>query len=306
MELRVIDYFLAVAEAGSVSAAAQSRFVSQPAMSRQLAALELELNVKLFQRTAAGMVLTAAGERFRSIAQDIAWRAASGSELMKSLHSGRLDLVVACPPTVMRFIVAPFLAERRAPMRDISEVAPEQIYRELALRRADVGIGTTRPPQRYAASKLFVAPLSVQFAPGFDGFGQGRMVDVAELQGHPLILARTGSAIRHVVDDAVAEGDISLDIAMEVSSSNVAQALAAAGRGLAIAVEPPTFGLEMRVLQRGGVPLSIVDWAAWDPEHYAAPEIEDLTQQMAAWSRERIIYPPSSGLPNNLDNGQFR
>ncbi|MCW3767356.1 substrate-binding domain-containing protein [Paenarthrobacter sp. PAE-2] len=219
---------------------------------------------------------------------------------MKSLDSGRPDLVVACPPTVMRFIVAPFLAERDAPIRDITEVGPEQVYREVELRRADLGIGTTRPPQQYAMKKLFVAPVSVQFAPGFDRFGPGRMVDVAQLQGHPLILARAGSAIRHVMDDVVATGDISLNIAREVSSSNVAQALAAAGRGFAIAVEPPTFKLEMRVLHHGGVPLSIIDWAAWDPDHYAAPEIERSTEDMASWARERIVYPTSCGLPEGF------
>lgn len=300
MELRVIDYFLAVAESGSVSAAAQNRFVSQPAVSRQLAALEHELGVKLFQRTAAGMTLTAAGERFLPIAQDIAWRTATGSAVMKSLDSGQMDLVVACPPTVMRFIVGPFLAEEGARIRDIREVGPEQVYRELAARRADLAIGTARPPQGYASRKLFVAPVSVQFASGarngkIGTVPPGGAMELSELEGLPLILAATGSAIRHVVDDAVAEGDITLDISLEVSSSNVAQALAAAGRGFAVAVEPPTYGLEMRVLQHQGVPLSIVDWAAWDAEHYAAPEIAALAEQMAAWAQKRVTYPGSAG-----------
>lgn len=291
MELRVIDYFLAVAESGSVSAAAQSRFVSQPAVSRQLAALEQELGVRLFQRTASGMVLTAAGERFRVIAQDIAWRAATGSAVMKSLDSGQMDLVVACPPTVMRFIVGPFLAEQGPRIRDVREVGPDQVYRELAARRADLAIGTVRPPRGYSSRKLFVAPVSVQYAPGKLGPLPDRAIELSALEGVPLILAATGSAIRHVVDDAVAEGEVTLDIALEVSSSNVAQALAAAGRGAAIAVEPPTYGLEMRRLQHQGVPLSIVDWAAWDPEHYGAPEIAALADQMAAWAAERIVYP---------------
>jgi DNA-binding transcriptional LysR family regulator len=293
VELRVLEYFLAVAESGSVSAAAHRCFVTQPAVSRQLAGLERELGVRLFQRTTSGMRLTAAGERFRPIAQDIAWRAATGAGVMKSLDSGRLDLVVACPPTVMRFIVAPFLAERGAPIRDIREHGPDRVYRELELRRADLAIGTARPPQGYSVNKVFVAPLSVQFAPGHGSLGP--LVDVADLQGLPLILAAAGSAIRHVIDDAAAEGDLALDVSLEVSSSNVAQALAAAGRGFAIAAEPPQFGLESGTLHRRGTPLSIVDWAAWDPDHYAAPEIEALVRDLAEWARLRLVYGRTAG-----------
>ncbi|WP_136611082.1 LysR family transcriptional regulator [Sinomonas albida] len=288
MELRVLEYFLAVAESGTVSAAAQACFVTQPAISRQLAGLEQELGVRLFQRRTSGMRLTAAGERFRPIAQDVVWRASTGTGVMKSLQSGRLDLVLACPPTVMRYIVAPFLAETGAPLRDVSEHAPDRVYRELELRRADLAIGTARPPQQYAAQKVFTAPLSVQSAPGYSSLPQ--MVDLADLQGHPLLLAATGSAIRHVIDDAAAEAGLALDVSAEVSSSNVAQALAAAGRGLAVAAEPPQFGLEMRALTHRGRPLSIIDWAAWDPDHYAAPEIEALAHHLSDWARLNLRY----------------
>lgn len=62
MELRHIRYFVAVAEAGSVSGAARSRLhTSQPSLSRQLVELEEELDVRLFDRRSRGIVLTDAG-----------------------------------------------------------------------------------------------------------------------------------------------------------------------------------------------------------------------------------------------------
>ena len=71
MSLRQLEYFVAVAEEGHVGRAARRCFVSQPPMSRQLRALEDELSVKLFERSAKGMQLSRAGERMLEQARRI-------------------------------------------------------------------------------------------------------------------------------------------------------------------------------------------------------------------------------------------
>jgi len=63
MELYQLRSFVAVAEAGHLTRAAEKLHVSQPAVSAQIKALEDELDLALFERTSSGMVLTAAGER---------------------------------------------------------------------------------------------------------------------------------------------------------------------------------------------------------------------------------------------------
>jgi DNA-binding transcriptional LysR family regulator len=64
MSLRQYEYALAVAEAGSVTAAAELLHVAQPSISQQIRGLERELGVKLFDRTPTGLVPTAVGRAF--------------------------------------------------------------------------------------------------------------------------------------------------------------------------------------------------------------------------------------------------
>ena len=62
MNFKQLEYFSAVAEAGSISGASRTLHVAQPPISRQLALLEDELGVTLFRRTNKGVELTAAGQ----------------------------------------------------------------------------------------------------------------------------------------------------------------------------------------------------------------------------------------------------
>lgn len=71
VSLSQIEYFVAVAEEGHMGRAAQRVHVSQPPLSRQIRALEEELGTPLFERTARGMRLLPAGERFLGPARDI-------------------------------------------------------------------------------------------------------------------------------------------------------------------------------------------------------------------------------------------
>ena len=71
MDLRVLEYFLTVADEENISHAAELLHVSQPTISRQLMELEEELDRKLFVRTNKKVILTEEGVLFRETAEDI-------------------------------------------------------------------------------------------------------------------------------------------------------------------------------------------------------------------------------------------
>lgn len=70
VDLRLIRYFLAVAEQGNFTAAARRLYVSQPALSSQIRRLEGHLGVRLFERSASGATLTAEGRAFEPYARE--------------------------------------------------------------------------------------------------------------------------------------------------------------------------------------------------------------------------------------------
>ena len=71
MELRVLNYFLAIAREENFTRAAEQLHVTQPTLSRQIADLEAELGVKLFTRSSHNIVLTEDGMLLRRRAQEI-------------------------------------------------------------------------------------------------------------------------------------------------------------------------------------------------------------------------------------------
>ena len=112
MNLRTLRYFIAIADAGSFTAAAQAVSIAQPALTRQIRDLEEEMGARLLQRTPHGVRLTQVGVTFYESAQRILSEA---SRLRQRLTQTRIDsqatVILGTPPTLAR-VLMPGLFER--------------------------------------------------------------------------------------------------------------------------------------------------------------------------------------------------
>lgn len=288
MELRTLGYFVAVAETGSVSAAAEVVHVTQPAISRQLRQLEVELGVDLFVRAAGRLRLSAAGREFLPHAQDVLRRAEAARSAARSYAAGRLERVtIAAPTTTLTDVIAPFLAtlDGEDPMPTVLESDPHEAY--AALRGgADLAIVTEAPHLPLASAAIAVLPVWA-YVPEGHGLGSARTVALDELVGETLLVLTSDFRPRQILDRALDRSGLSAAAVVECSNPQVAQALAAAGRGVAVVTDDPRFGLHgLEIVGRDG-PLRIELFAAWEREHHAATTLQTLAARLRTFCVER-------------------
>ena len=115
MDIRVLRYFLMVAQEESFSRAAERLFLSQPTLSRQIHELETELGVTLLKRTNRNVILTSDGQRLRKRAQEIV-ELADKTRQEFAVPTGEVagDIYIGGGEThVMRYIAQTAVALRR-------------------------------------------------------------------------------------------------------------------------------------------------------------------------------------------------
>jgi LysR family transcriptional regulator, nitrogen assimilation regulatory protein len=115
ISLRQLHYLVAVADAGSFSAAALQAHVAQPALSRQIAMLEAHVGLRLLHRSHKGVALTEAGVRLYNLARSTLERLGSlGNELRASEKQPAGVVNIALPPSVASMLVPQVVRELEA------------------------------------------------------------------------------------------------------------------------------------------------------------------------------------------------
>jgi DNA-binding transcriptional LysR family regulator len=287
----MLSYFLAVAEAGSVSRAATALRIAQPSLSRQLRGLEAELRVDLFRRVPTGVRLTAAGSRLLPMAQDLVSRADAAEAQMRAIADGaRVRLRVVAPATTVADVIAPFLASSgpEAPLITAREELPAAVFASLERGDADLAISSGPPPADFACRPIFRFAVWA-YVPEGHRWARRRAgrIHVSELAEEPLIVLGPDHGTRRLLDMAMVEAGLSYRKEFETNVPEIAQALAASNHGVAVVSDDPRYGLRPLMIVGSGGPLRISLVAAWDATHYAAETIEPWVDQLAAYCLER-------------------
>ncbi len=160
--------FLATADEGSYSAAARTLGVAQPTVGRQVAALEAELGVTLFERDGRGLGLTASGlelvEHVRAMSE-AAFRVSRIAAGQAVSLAGRICITAS--DVVATYLLPPVVAKLRALHPGIEiEIVASNTPQDLRIREADIAIRSFRPTEteliarkvRDSAAYLYAAP----------------------------------------------------------------------------------------------------------------------------------------------------
>lgn len=292
MELRHLRYFVATAEDGTVSGAATRLHVTQPGLSRQLRQLERELAVDLFDRTGGRLALSRTGRALLPLVRDLLERA-DALRVAATFHAhGRLDRITMGAPTVtLTDVVAPFIVtlEPDDPVAAVVEADARDPVDALH-RGADLTIGTVRPQAPYRSSVLAVLPVWA-YVPAEHDWVERESVSLDEVLAEHVIVLPLSVTSRQALETAVAAAGASYASRLEAANGTVAQALAAAGRGVAVVSDDPRFGLVPVAVDVEDRRLSVRLIAVWDARHPAAATIETFAVRLGEFVRQRYGMP---------------
>lgn len=225
-----MEYFVHVAELGSFTRASAFLKVVQPALSRRVRNLEVELRQTLFERNGRGVTLTEAGTRLlahsRGILQQVE-RARQDLEDHRGAASGRL--AIGLPPSVSRTLTGPLVAafRERFPKATLTVVEGLSTYvlEWLAIGRIDCAVVYNVAPS--AAIDLvpvmdeplyLVSARAAARKPGRSKRLIGPAISLHDLATQELVMPSRPHSIRMVVETALAAQGLRARVGMEVES----------------------------------------------------------------------------------------
>jgi DNA-binding transcriptional LysR family regulator len=261
--LNQLSSFLAVAREGSVSAAAEKLYVTQPSISAAVSALSRELGVDLTERVGRGVGLTPAGEAFRPYAADVLGLIDQGRKAAREAADVSMrSLRIVAVATAAEFVVPSLLRSFTALHPEINltlEVANRaELFDRVLEHEVDVAIAG-RPPEdeRIAGHSFLDNEIALIGAPG-DPLAGARAVRPEELGRRVWLMRESGSGTRLLVAEFLSDHDLRPQT-LTLGSNGAIKAAVRLGLGLSlqsrVAVEHElSDGTLAEIHVRGGLP----------------------------------------------------
>lgn len=243
MDLASLEAFLAIAEGGSFSAAASRLHLTQPAVSKRIAALEAQLGRRLFDRLGREVALTEAGQALLPRARRILGELEDSRRALDNLDAevgGRLSLATShhvglhrLPPLLRRF----GQSHPQAAL-DIRFLDSEQAWAAVLQGQVELAVTTLGPAEApLRAVPVWDDPLEFVVAPDHP-LAARRRVDLADLAAHPAVLPDANTFTHRIVADCFATAGLAPSLRMTTNHMETLKMLA--GVGMAWSVLPHT------------------------------------------------------------------
>ncbi len=282
MNLNGLKGFTEIVYQGSLAAAARTLNISEPALSRQIAALEHEIGLQLFSRDKRQLIVTEEGAAFLAEAQSILDSVAQIPEVVKGIKANyqrRIRLVTM--PRLTDAVTAPALAEfRRADPHTlvIVDVQPRRfLERWIAVKNYDIGVGSLPAHHMAVETERILTLNAVAVLPPDHRMAGADQLAIGDLAGDPLIAITTGTLIRRQMEQVFERAKVPLDPTLEVSQVQLACSLVAAGAGYTVTDPLVASIFGDRVATVPVTPASPMDFGfLWPKERSVTPSVDLL------------------------------
>lgn len=278
MQLRDLEWLVALSEHGHVTEAAAVLGVSQPTLSRALARIEAELETRLFERVPTGVVLTPHGELVVAAAHDITGR----HDQLRADLAGRLDpdsgtvrlaFLDSMSTSLVPRLLREFHAEAPAVRVLLTQEPHHEMARDLDSGAVELAITSWLPEGPFGWIPLQEERLVLVVPPHHRWEGR-RRIALDDLADEELVTTPQGFGYRALVDDLLATAGVSPAVSFESADLATIEGLVSAGLG--VAVLPEQFAGHTGTI---GIPLTTS----------AARRTIGLT-----WRTDRELAPPAA------------
>ncbi len=262
MELHQLEAFEGVAAHRSFTRAAEALCLTQPAVTRQIAALEAELKTRLFDRLGKTVELTAAGEALHRYAAEILRLTHEAGNAVADVATGAAGrLSVGANSTTATYLLPPLLRRFREANPGVELVVHTGISAQVAdmvvANQVDVGVvtgfmgqaGLVEIPLTEYATVVVVFPdhpLACAATP----------VRTEQLEGSPLILMEEGTNLRRYVDRLLSTAGVAERVTMELDNVEAIKKMIEARLGISLL---PLISVEAEVRAGSLIALPLAD-----------------------------------------------
>ncbi|MFU8833665.1 MAG: LysR family transcriptional regulator [Roseovarius sp.] len=242
MDIRQLRYFVAIAEAPSLSAAALHLGVAQPSLSQHVTKMEVELGVSLLDRSPRGSMLTAEGQVLLRHAREITTAMDHCLDEMRDVGGApRGKVGFGLPPSVSMVLSVPLAETVRVESPDIRLRAVEAMsgYIKAWVEDGTVDLGfiyDLKGAEHFRARHVLDERLHVYAAPDNWPFvtPPGTPVPLAALEGLEMILPEAAHGLRRTIEGYARPLGLSLNVTIEMDAMTQIKELVARGSGHAI------------------------------------------------------------------------
>lgn len=242
LELRHLRYFVAIADAGTMAAAAKLTFVTQSTLSHQLAQLERELNSALFERIGRTLRLTDAGNellghaRMLLLQAEETRRAVSRVESMERgllrigvIHSFTVGLI---PP-----VAAGYMKRWPGVRLKILEATASEIESQVAEGKLDLGVAFYPPSNRDVLGERLFEERLMLAVPSTHALARHRSVKFSQVGSLPMAMLSSRFATRRLLDTYFQRAGVRADVAVEIDSVDALRRIVEQGAAVAFLPE---------------------------------------------------------------------
>jgi DNA-binding transcriptional LysR family regulator len=243
MELRQLEYLVAVAEEANFTRAAERVHISQSGVSAQIRQLEADLGATLIDRSGRHATVTTAGSAALAHARAALLSVDAMRQAVDEINGlirGHLTvgMVTACTVAPLFDVLAAFHNANPGIEITLIEDSSDRLVERVRSGEVQLAlIGAAEAPPPEFESLPLVSEQLVAAVPFDHPLAKRHRISLAEISAHPIVSMPKGTGVRAVFDQACIRKGIHPDIALQASAPGAVADLAARGLGIAILTE---------------------------------------------------------------------